>query len=87
MNEPFHGSRHQIDGVLQWDIRSKLGAIQDPVLVLAGAEDLLTPAWKCLETASTVPHSRFEIIPGVGHAYPVEDPEGYAARVREFTII
>jgi 3-oxoadipate enol-lactonase len=87
MNEPFHGSRHQIHGVLGWDIRTKLSAIQDPVLVLAGAEDLLTPVWKCLETARRIPHARFEVIPAVGHAYPVEDPEGYAARVREFTII
>jgi 3-oxoadipate enol-lactonase len=87
MNEPFHGSRHQIEGVLQWDIRSKLGAIQDPVLLLAGAEDLLTPVWKCLETAQLIAHSRFEVVPGVGHAFPVENPRAFSERVVKFTAI
>ncbi len=87
MNEPFHGSRHQIEGVLQWDIRSRLGAIRDPVLLLAGAEDLLTPVWKCLETAQQVNHCRFEIVPGVGHAFPVENPKAFSKRVGLFTTI
>jgi len=86
-DEPFHGSRHQIEGVLQWDIRARLGAIQDPVLCLAGAEDLLTPVWKCLETAQLITHSRFEVIPGVGHAYPVENPKGFSERVGDFTTL
>jgi len=85
MNEPLHGSRHQIEGVLQWDICSRLGEIQDPVLLLAGAEDLLTPPWKCLETARMINHSRFEIVPAVGHAFPVENPQAYAETVCEFT--
>lgn len=84
-NEPFHGSRHQIEGVLRWDIRSRLAAIQDPVLFLAGAEDLLTPVWKCLETARLVPQSRFETVPGVGHAFPVENPRAFSERVGLFT--
>ena len=87
MNEPFHGSRHQIDGVLRWDIRSKLETIKDPLLFLAGAEDLLTPAWKCLETAQLVRHSRFEIVPGVGHAFPVEAPRAFAKAICDFAII
>jgi pimeloyl-ACP methyl ester carboxylesterase len=67
-----------------WDIRDRLDRIQAPVLVLSGAEDLLTPPWKCLETARRIPGSRFEVVPGIGHAYPVEDAKGYVARVREY---
>jgi 3-oxoadipate enol-lactonase len=85
MNEPLHGSRHQIAGALHWDIRSRLGEIRDPVLLLAGAEDLLTPVWKCLETAKMINRSRFEMVPGVGHAFPVENPNAFAARVGAFT--
>jgi 3-oxoadipate enol-lactonase len=81
---PQHGNLHQIRGTQGWDIRERLACIQAPVLLLSGAEDLLTPPWKCLETARRIPHSRFEVVPGIGHAYPVEDPKGFVSRVRDF---
>ncbi|MDP1831349.1 MAG: alpha/beta fold hydrolase [Geothrix sp.] len=83
---PQHGNLHQIRGTLGWDIRDRLDRIQAPVLLLSGAEDLLTPPWKCQETAHRIPHSRFEVVPGIGHAYPVEDPKGFVARVRDFML-
>jgi 3-oxoadipate enol-lactonase len=83
-DRPQHGNLHQIRGTLGWDIRGRLGRIKAPVLLLSGAEDLLTPPWKCLETAKGIQGSRFEVVSGVGHAYPVEDPKGFTARVREF---
>jgi 3-oxoadipate enol-lactonase len=82
--KPMHGNLHQIRGILGWDIRERLSLIQEPVLLLSGAEDLLTPPWKCLETVRRIPGGRFEIVPGIGHAYPVEDPKGFVARVRTF---
>jgi len=84
-DRPQHGNLHQIRGILGWDIRDRLGAIEAPVLLLSGAEDLLTPPWKCLATAQGIPGCRFEVVPGVGHAYPVEDSRGFVARVLEFT--
>jgi 3-oxoadipate enol-lactonase len=83
-DKPLHGNLHQIRGTQGWDIRERLGAIQAPVLLLCGAEDLLTPPWKCLETARRIPGSRFEVVPDIGHAYPVENPKKYTARVRRF---
>ncbi len=84
-DRPPHGNLHQIRGTLGWDIRDRLERIQAPVLLLCGAEDLLTPPWKCLETAKGIPGSRFEVVPDIGHAYQVEDPKGFVARVRDFT--
>lgn len=75
------GPLNQMRGALGWDGRDRIPAIQDPLLLLAGAEDLMTPPWKCLETARLAPRARFELVPGVGHAYPVEDPKAFAARV------
>ena len=83
-DRPQHGNLHQIRGTLGWDIRDRLPGIQVPVLLLSGAEDLLTPPWKCLDTARRIPHSRLELVPGIGHAYPVEDAKGFVARVRAF---
>lgn len=82
--DPFLGATRQMEGILDWDIRPRLGAVEAPLLFLAGAEDLLTPPWKCLETAQLVPHSRFEVIPGIGHAFPVEDAKAFARRVTDF---
>lgn len=83
-DRPMHGNLHQIRGTLGWDIRDRLPRIQAPVLLLSGAEDLLTPPWKCLETAQGIPGSRFEVVPGIGHSYPVEGPKDFVARVRRF---
>ena len=84
-DRPLHGNLHQIRGILGWDIRDRLALIQAPVLLLSGAEDLLTPPWKCLATAQGIPGARFEVVPGIGHAYPVEDPKGFVTRVLAFT--
>lgn len=82
---PVQGSLHQIRGALGWDIRERLPKITAPVLLLCGAEDLLTPPWKCLETAQLIAQSRFELIPGIGHSFPVEDPKGFVHRLLVFT--
>ncbi len=82
---PIHGALHQIRGLLNWDISKRLSGISSPMLLLCGAEDLLTPPWKCLETAQLIPGARFELIPGIGHSFPVEDPKSFAKRVLAFT--
>jgi 3-oxoadipate enol-lactonase len=83
-DKPQHGNLHQIRGTQGWDIRERLERIEARVLILSGAEDLLTPPWKCQATAQGIPNSRFEVVPEIGHAYPVEDPRGFGARVRAF---
>lgn len=83
-DKAVHGNLHQILGILDWDIRPRLGRIDAPVLLLAGAEDLLTPPWKCRETARAIPGARFEVVEGVGHAFPVEEPKRFAQRVIAF---
>jgi 3-oxoadipate enol-lactonase len=83
-DKAIHGNLHQLLGILDWDIRPRLGQVRVPVLLLAGAEDLLTPPWKCRETADAIPGARFETIDGVGHAFPVEDPKRFARRVIAF---
>lgn len=82
--DPYRGARNQMRGALEWTLEDRLEDIVDPVLLLSGAEDLLTPPWKGLEAAKRISTSRFEVIPGVGHSYPVEDPKGFLARVETF---
>jgi len=82
--DPKTGPLNQMRGALGWNIRDRISAIRDPLFLLAGAEDLMTPPWKCLETANLLPHARFEMVPGVGHAFPVEDAKAFAERVLFF---
>jgi len=82
--DPFKGARLQMEGILTWDSGGRLERIGAPLLLLCGAEDLLTPPWKCLKTAQEISHSRFEVVPSVGHALPVEDPKGYVEYVLSF---
>ncbi len=86
IERPLHGNLHQIRGILGWDVRQRLASVLAPVLLLCGAEDLLTPPWKCLEVAQRIRRGRFEVVPGVGHAYPVENPKAFVARVRAFIL-
>lgn len=82
--DAFRGARNQILGALASGFRTELEAIRDPLLLISGAEDLLTPPWKAMEVAKVIPHARFETVPGIGHAYPVEDPKAFALRLGAF---
>lgn len=82
--DPWRGLRRQVEGALAWDARARMASIQAPVLLLCGAEDPLAPPWKALACAQRIRGSRLEVLPGIGHAFPVEDPRGFATRLLEF---
>lgn len=82
--EAYRGARNQILGAMASGDRGDLEALRDPLLLLSGAEDLLTPPWKAAEVARVIPHARFEVVPGIGHAYPVEDPRAFSQRMIAF---
>ena len=76
--------RYQIVGAMFWDIRPKLCNVEEPVLILMGGKDLLTPAWMGLELAKLIKRSKFEVIQEASHTFPVESPSIFAKRIRSF---
>ena len=66
------------------DLRPLLGDIAVPFLVVSGEYDRSIPGAE--ETAKLIPDARHEIIPGAGHACPIEDPAAFDALVIEFLI-
>lgn len=64
------------DAIAGYDLTSELGRITTPLLAVAGADDLATPAEGMAELAARVPGGRMRILPGVGHLAPLEDPDG-----------
>jgi 3-oxoadipate enol-lactonase len=75
---------HQIDAILEHDTVSRLHHVRAPSLVLAAAEDVLTPVSFSQEIAAAIPNATLVVLPHGGHAVQIEDPESFNAAVLEF---
>jgi pimeloyl-ACP methyl ester carboxylesterase len=69
----------QFDADLEHDTRGRLESISNPVLVIAGEQDLLTPPWQGRAVADAIPGSRIEVLsgPGSSHALMFERPNEF----------
>ncbi|HHS97895.1 MAG TPA: alpha/beta fold hydrolase [Chloroflexi bacterium] len=70
--------------VLRFDGRRDLERIQAPTLVVAGAEDTTVSLEAKQELATRIPNARLEIVPGSGHATPLDRPEAFNRLLLEF---
>jgi 3-oxoadipate enol-lactonase len=66
------------------DTTDYLSQIKIPVLVLCGEEDKLTTPSVMKAMADKINGSEFHIVPAAGHVTPVENPEFFNAKVKEF---
>jgi 3-oxoadipate enol-lactonase len=62
------------EAIAALDLRSSLGQISAPALVIAGAEDPATPPWHGAQIASAVGRSRLRVIRGGSHLANVSQP-------------
>ncbi|MBB2891981.1 alpha/beta fold hydrolase [Flexivirga oryzae] len=62
-----------------FDVRDRLPGIRVPLLAVAGADDAVTTATQHRELAHVTPGARVEVLDGVGHLAPLEDPLATAA--------
>jgi 2-succinyl-6-hydroxy-2,4-cyclohexadiene-1-carboxylate synthase len=69
-------------GVQPW-LGARLGALDVPALVVAGALDAKFSAI-AHELAVAIPGAALRIVPGAGHAVHLEQPAAFAALVRDF---
>lgn len=67
-----HAVRNLILGALNHQI--DVTQIQQPVLLLCGEEDLLTPPFEMRDMAQRLPNGRFQMVPGA-HASLLEHPD------------
>jgi pimeloyl-ACP methyl ester carboxylesterase len=77
--------RRHADALLAWlGTRTQdLPRIASPALVVAGADDVLTPA-HARAIAGALPHARLEVLDGAGHAVMIERAEALNGLVTEF---
>lgn len=57
---------------------------QVPTLIVWGAKDRMIPAWHALSAQESIPHCRVELFKESGHFPHLDDPDRFAALVREF---
>jgi 3-oxoadipate enol-lactonase / 4-carboxymuconolactone decarboxylase len=67
-----------------FDGRPLLGAIRVPTLVVAGADDQVTPVACAEELARGIPRARLEVIPQAGHQAPLEQADAFDGVVARF---
>ena len=71
-------------GYFHWDIRTRLGEIVAPTLVLAGADDKTVPPSLTEALARRLPNARYRLVEHIGHYLPIEQPQRFDAAVRDF---
>lgn len=63
------------------DLTSRLAALDCPVVCRAGDADLATPLHHAMRIVRGCADARLELVPGAGHALPLEDREGTRASI------
>lgn len=75
---------HQSAGLRVYDSRPVLGDITAEVMVLVGAEDILTPPEQAVEIAELIPLGRLVVLPRGSHGMILEYPEDTIGAIRKF---
>ncbi len=63
---------------------SRISQIACPVLVLFGEHDRVVPPGNAQLLAAKLPSAQVKILPGVGHIFPIEDPQATVEALLEF---
>jgi len=58
----------------RFDVMDKLGAVNQPTLVVCGADDQMTPLRYAQFLTSAIPNARLSVIPKTGHMVMMEQP-------------
>jgi pimeloyl-ACP methyl ester carboxylesterase len=78
------GFFRQFEAIRQHDTLERLPAIRCPVLVAVGEDDLIAPPRYSRQLAERMPQARLEVLPGVGHAPPIEAARPFNQLLAEF---
>ena len=73
-----------VRALLAFDVVSRLGAVTQPTLVVAGARDLTVPLAAKEVLANGIPGARLLVLPDSGHATPIDNPVAFNRAVLEF---
>jgi pimeloyl-ACP methyl ester carboxylesterase len=63
---------------------ARLGSVQQPTLVICGADDLMTPLRYAQFLSNTIPNAHLSVIPDAGHMVMLEQPRLVAESLLSF---
>ncbi|MHB1319460.1 MAG: alpha/beta fold hydrolase [Anaerolineae bacterium] len=69
---------------LRTDYSGRLGELTVPTLILHGSKDSLVPVEWARRAQLRIPNAQLQVLPGVGHWLPRDDPEGFKRALLEF---
>lgn len=75
--------RAAMSALVRFDARELLAQVTTPALLIAGADDAAAPVKAMQRLADRLPAARMVVVPGMGHLGNMEQPERYAALLRE----
>jgi 3-oxoadipate enol-lactonase len=70
------------EAIAGMDLRTALGAVKAPTLVISGAEDQAAPPWQGAMTAAGIADSRLRVIRGTSHLAPYQTPGPVTAAIQ-----
>ncbi|MGA5560578.1 4-carboxymuconolactone decarboxylase [Streptomyces platensis] len=62
------------EALASYDVRSSLGRVGVPTLVVVGSEDQVTPTTDARTLVAGIPDASLALVPGTSHLVPVEQP-------------
>jgi pimeloyl-ACP methyl ester carboxylesterase len=68
----------------RFDVMDRLSLVQQPTLIICGAEDQMTPLRYAQFLSSTIPNARLTVIPNAGHMVMLEQPRLVADSLLSF---
>ena len=74
----------QMAAILRHSTERRLGELTMPTLILTGDADKLVPHQNSQRLAQLIPHARLVILPGAGHAFPLEREEDVFRELTQF---
>ena len=74
----------QMAAITRHSTERRLGELKVPTLILTGDADKLVPHQNSERLAELIPHAKLVILPGAGHAFPLEREEDVVRELTQF---
>ncbi len=84
LQSPVAARRGFARRLLGTDLTADLGAVEVPVLALAGASDRVVPPGESKRLVAFLPFAELHVYPGAGHMLPMERTDEITDRIVEF---